>query len=63
MKEKEILITATRRIQEHLNSQENDLIKAGLYMALSTIKSEIEIFEDDKLLELCELNKNLEKLL
>ncbi|MDY6367084.1 MAG: hypothetical protein SPL13_00985 [Clostridia bacterium] len=60
MIEKEELIKAITAVKEDLNSQENDLIKLGIYMAVQTIKDNIS---DEGLLKELGLDEDLEKYL
>ena len=59
---KQLLKKAVKRIKENFREQENSEIKLGLYMALQTLKNEIEI-NDEEILEELELNEDLEKYL
>ena len=57
---KDCIMYAIQGIKEHLKTQDDDLIKAGIYMALQTIKDEIS---DEQLLEVLGLNEEFEKYL
>ena len=59
---KQLLKKAVKRIKDNLREQEDSEIKLGLYMALQTLKNEIEI-NDEEMLEELELNEDLEKYL
>ena len=59
---KQLLKNAVKRIKDNLREQEDSEIKLGLYMALQTLKNEIEI-NDEEMLEELGLNEELEKYL
>ena len=62
MDSEKVLKNSIDSIIELLKSEDNEFIRAGLYMALSNIKNRIAI-EDEELLEKFNLKQDLEKYL
>ena len=59
----ELLKKSINRIKENLTNEVDDKIRLGLYMALTTIKNEILIADNEELLNSLSLNEDLERYL